>query len=578
MESSFSPYSPSTSNTLLNPLDSPNENLQVVFPQIPNHLTIQQLQSLPLSQQFQLQNLEYQLLMLSTTSVSSLMKSLLFPSQVRQNLKGNIKECLQDIHKELSECSHILKKTENAAWKSNVNWKSNDNWKLNDNWKSNDSELKDENAASKVDSIKMVDEKRHFQSNATLSSKDRLLLFQLFDQKNNIESILEIPSLMISCLNQDLYSEVWDLHQYLETLTENYGDKIPILKDLSQQSIQIMSKLISKIFHQLCLPKITIPQCLRFVTILRQLNLCSENDLKIIFLQNRLKHLRELQLDSFTRFISSSQVQPVQMDKYPNFKKELPDTLSQTSSHVYDFLLESTQSLKAYLLPVITQYKALFQKGSNLEDEMILSSCIHYHVTLPYTNTIKGYLLYIQESEKLARIAEEIQFTCQSLAKIGIDIRQILDLYFTLQMENILNKFFTQPIIEFRQNLQSYSWDISDTSMTVVSNQQQKQLLLYRPIALLTNSLLTALNELKNFPILQLKYYSLNQIVKAIQSSINISIEMKDNNSISIKEKNFSEFMNIFRKELPEFIFECFKNIYQVNSEEKEKFLSNFVL
>mmetsp|Transcript_6039 Transcript_6039/g.22842 ORF Transcript_6039/g.22842 Transcript_6039/m.22842 type:complete len:521 (-) Transcript_6039:53-1615(-) len=478
-------------------------------PIIPRHLSIQHLISLPSTQHHQLTHLQSQLLDLSTTHIASLMRSLEFPTTVRNNLGRHLSNVATDVLTLCAECR---------------------------------SELNHKPAPSTPSSFTASSHETHHLNTLLLNHTD------------SIEAIMQIPSLMQSCLVQDMYTEVLDLHHYLNTLTTKYANSIPILHTLHAQSRRIMATLMRKIVHQLRMTKLSVPHCLRLLTILKRLDLCNERELRILFLQNRLKHLRDMYRQEHAKFLS-----------VPNMHMLEKETLS---NFIFNYLLDLTRSLKASIFPVITQYRAMFHDSNHMDDQIILTSCIYYHVTLPYVNVIKSQLKHVSSAEQLAKLADECHYTSQTLAKIGADLRHLLQHDFLTAMRTHIDSLLDAALHEFVQNLHSFNWLPTDTAYATIS-QTQKELLTYRPLSIFANSLLSALNELREFPIVQLCAHAIGKLEDIFRAALAQCDTIKSRYPFDDNERQqFSHFVRVLGKVLPEYMMDgLLVNIYDAQQQ-----------
>ena len=89
-------------------------------------------------------------------------------------------------------------------------------------------------------------------------------------QKESIDKLLQIPKLILTCIQNKLYDEALDLHDFLLDLIHRYHN-IKLLIDLYNQVISHISYMKQNLLQQLS-RSIQLTQCLQLFSYLRRIN------------------------------------------------------------------------------------------------------------------------------------------------------------------------------------------------------------------------------------------------------------------------------------------------------------------
>jgi len=405
----------------------------------------------------------------------------------------------------------------------------------------------------------------HFmQTVAPEIKRERTRIKQCSTLYDSIAQLLEIPQLAENCIQNELYSEALDLEEFTRKLARNHvasallennsnndaGAAIVttqpnitsstlILEQLAQEtSTIVLNSVMRKLLVHLR-SAINVPMCLKMLTHLRRLNVLSERELRILFLQSRCSYVQHQVIASVPR----------------------------KSMSPYQYLSQVTDILKLQVFEMVTQYQALFPNTAVLSSsssiaahvgspsssgsspsimnspsatlsldaaveakkgaqaaESIVSVCIT-HLIYPYIELLKQDLQRITSGEEINNLMKQCLYCGQTLARIGADFRGLLVPLFVQRVRQMFEQQLNDAIDTFcKHNEHSFKW--CEYKIPSISSHQQLQqqqlegnpfapprsLLAFPQLAEFTNDLLRALNELRLCAPLQL-YPQLNKIL-----------------------------------------------------------------
>ncbi|KAL3265237.1 hypothetical protein HHI36_009451 [Cryptolaemus montrouzieri] len=97
--------------------------------------------------------------------------------------------------------------------------------------------------------------------------------------------ILELPQLMHSFIDDGLYDDALELASYVRKLHLKHSD-IPIFKNILEDVEKGWFSMLHQLLYQLR-QEITLPKCLQIVGLLRRMEVFTEIELRLKFLQTR---------------------------------------------------------------------------------------------------------------------------------------------------------------------------------------------------------------------------------------------------------------------------------------------------
>ncbi|XP_047130610.1 conserved oligomeric Golgi complex subunit 8 isoform X1 [Hydra vulgaris] len=306
--------------------------------------------------------------------------------------------------------------------------------------------------------------------------------------------ILEVPQLMNTCVRNGNYEEALDLMRFVRGLEKKFFS-IRILVDIGSKVNSFTQLMLNQLLEQLR-DNIQLPACLRIISYIRLLDVFSESELRLTFLQARDSWLKSLLLD-------------------------IPQ------NDAYTYLVKVIEVNRVNLFDIVTQYKAIFSDGHpsySKDKSFILQSWI--------TRKISEFVLVLSKMltpELICRM-ESIYSHCMyfglSFSRIGADFRGLLVPIFQKVILHHFKHTVDITTTRFRDNIRVY------TTFDHKRKENEKKLfksdsftpphhlLCFPPIVFYTNGILGAFNDLRQFPALSFVFI----IKKIIQSSLEKSM------------------------------------------------------
>lgn len=188
--------------------------------------------------------------------------------------------------------------------------------------------------------------------------------------------------------------------------------------------------------------------------------------------------------------------------------------------HDYETLKRATDTHRVVLFDIVMQYRAIFADDTSQADSLamaqdasgsadgglLLYSWAQYRTSL-YLQCLENALPNVKEAASLASLLEHCMYCGMSLGRVGLDFRPLLSSIF----ESTIIQRFSDTIDHangtFQAALSSHKWialpktgtgSASDSSRSSQSLTPPFALLEHPPLALFTNSVLQAFNDLRH--------------------------------------------------------------------------------
>jgi hypothetical protein len=203
----------------------------------------------------------------------------------------------------------------------------------------------------------------------------------------------------------------------------------------------------------------------------------------------------------------------------------LVDDLEEIES--YEYLKRLTELYRLHVFDAIMMYRAVFfdspssieVKASIIKESAALYSWVQHRLVL-FELALKKHLPMIHEGGNLASVLEHCLYCGSSLSRVGLDFQAILQPLFEECILNIFSATLANAVEAFNTRLESHKWvslpaPIAGRSKELKhsaegnSDEPLEQdlappyaIMEHLPLAVLTNGILTALNDLRHCALL----------------------------------------------------------------------------
>ncbi|KAM4800591.1 conserved oligomeric Golgi complex subunit 8 [Urocitellus parryii] len=325
---------------------------------------------------------------------------------------------------------------------------------------------------------------RNFVKEAEEISSNRRMNTLTLNRHTEILEILEIPQLMDTCVRNSYYEEALELAAYVRRLERKYSS-IPVIQGIVNEVRQSMQLMLSQLIQQLR-TNIQLPACLRVIGYLRRMDIFTEAELRVKFLQARDAWLRSI------------------LTTIPN-------------DDPYFHITKTIEACRVHLFDIITQYRAIFS-----DEDPLLPTAMGEH-TVNEGAIFHGWVLqkvsqFLQVLEtdlyrgiggRLDSLLGQCMYFGLSFSRVGADFRGQLAPVFQQVAINTFQKAIQEAVEKFQDEMNSYTL-ISAPAILGSSNipaavpatqpgtlQPPMVLLDFPPLACFLNNILVAFNDLR---------------------------------------------------------------------------------
>ncbi|XP_062966851.1 conserved oligomeric Golgi complex subunit 8 isoform X1 [Cynocephalus volans] len=325
---------------------------------------------------------------------------------------------------------------------------------------------------------------RNFVKEAEEISSNRRMNTLTLNRHTEILEILEIPQLMDTCVRNSYYEEALELAAYVRRLERKYSS-IPVIQGIVNEVRQSMQLMLSQLIQQLR-TSIQLPACLRVIGYLRRMDIFTEAELRVKFLQARDAWLRSI------------------LTAIPN-------------DDPYFHITKTIEACRVHLFDIITQYRAIFS-----DDDPLLPPVMGEH-TVNKSAIFHGWVLqkvsqFLQVLEtdlfqgigsRLDSLLGQCMYFGLSFSRVGADFRGQLAPVFQRVAIRTFQKAVQQAMEKFQDEMNSYTLMSAPailSSSTVPAAVPATQpgtlqppmvLLDFPPLACFLNNILVAFNDLR---------------------------------------------------------------------------------
>lgn len=360
--------------------------------------------------------------------------------------------------------------------------------------------------------------------------------------------ILELPQLMDTCIRNGNYEEALELAAYVRRLGKKHG-QIPIIasivKDVEVAWLSMLHQLLAQLRTDLQLPK-----CLQVVGYLRRMELFSEAELRLKFLQARDTWLQ-------------------------NLLSAIP---KDDGNH---HLSKTIELSRIHLFNIVTQYRAIFSdddpilplaKDQNINESAIFYSWINEKVSQFLTTLEQDLNRGVGSS--LDSIIGQCMYFGLSFSRVGADFRGLLAPIFIGTVSRNFEHAVRKASKKFEQDMENFTlpkFPHSSLSKSVPSSQSSKQehppqcLLEFHPLADYCNGILSAFNELRLCAPIALAHTATNHLRESLGAVVRCTLAFyrQEQQALTQAEKdNFTRFCACFAGQLLPYLQKCLHALF----------------
>lgn len=309
-------------------------------------------------------------------------------------------------------------------------------------------------------------------------AQSRHLTSLTLSKHTQLLEILELPQLMDTCVRNGYYEEALEIVAYVRRLEKKHTD-IPIIVGIVKEVQSGTRLMLGQLLAQLRTP-LALPQCLKVIGLLRRLDVFTEPELRLKFLQAR---------DSW----------------FNGILKGIP------REDAYQHIIKVVEASRVHLFDIVTQYRAIFSDDDNrfgLGDPEVNEQAIFHGWILHKVNQFIRLVdkdLQRGVGSNLEAVLAQCMFFGQSFSRIGADFRNLLIPVFQKAALLQLEKDIRTANIKFDETLSCFSLmeaqQLSSSSIFLPETQDKTRpplsLMEFGPLAYYMNGLVAAFNTLR---------------------------------------------------------------------------------
>ncbi|XP_069115887.1 conserved oligomeric Golgi complex subunit 8-like [Argopecten irradians] len=360
--------------------------------------------------------------------------------------------------------------------------------------------------------------------------------------------ILEMPQLMDTCVRNSYYEEALELAAHVKRLEKKHAN-IPVIANIVAEVKNSAQLMLNQLIQQLR-TNVQLPACLRVIGYLRRMDVFTEAELRIKFLQAR---------DSWFQGI---------LDAIP---KDDP----------YVHITKTIEASRVHLFDIITQYRAIFSDedpilSTNKEESVNESALFHGWVVQKVSQFLSILETNLQQGVggRLDSILGQCMYFGLSFSRVGADFRGLLAPIFQRAALQGFKLTLAESLQRFEGNMQSYNLlQVTSTvgSLSYSTGTQSGQmfppaiLLDYYPLAAYCNDVLSAFNELRLCSPISLAC----SIAEVLQESllqisrITLAYYRAEESTFDPREKDhFCQFCQVYATDLLPYLNKCLQQLF----------------
>nr|XP_033797910.1 conserved oligomeric Golgi complex subunit 8 isoform X2 [Geotrypetes seraphini] len=372
------------------------------------------------------------------------------------------------------------------------------------------------------------------------------------NRHTEILEVLEIPQLMDTCVRNGYYEEALELATYVRRLEKKHSS-IPVIQSIVLEVRQSAQLMLEQLVQQLR-TGLQLPACLRVLGYLRRMDIFTEAELRVKFLQAR---------DAWLRSIQSS----------------IPE------DDPYFHITKTIEMCRVHLFDIITEYRALFSDEDPLlvpcGDQALSEAAIFHGWVLQKV----AHFLQILEQDlqkgvgsRLDSLLGQCMYFGLSFSRVGADFRGQLVPIFQRVALTTFRRAVQEAVDKFQEEMNCYTLILApavlgNSSVAPVSVpsshpgtlQPPMALLDFSPLACFLNGVLTAFNDLRlccPVAVAQDVTSALEEALSQVTKII-LAFHQAEEAAFSVKEQElFVQFCTAFLEDLLPYLNRCLQLLF----------------
>lgn len=377
-------------------------------------------------------------------------------------------------------------------------------------------------------------------------------------RNSDLADLLEIPSMMSTCISNDNFDDALDLEAFLDKMSNLrpcLGTVKELLWNITGSTMLMLMKLLEKLRCN-C----QLSDSLRIVGHLRRLSIFTEIDLRSNYLNCRESWLGNVHLE-FEHQFGGSQIEQRHMDAYEEGKK-------------------LTDKVRISLFEVIMQYRTIFGMDEftcEIDDSGLLNSWAMRYV-LKYLYSLQKLLPHIAGGANYASLYDHCMYCGVGLGRVGLDIRYSLTPIFLKSAELRFRRAMMNAVENLESSLRHQRW-ITLRSYSTIStlthgseaghhpktdlNSPPLDLMDHPPLAVFSNCIIQGINDLRHINPLALQDVVLEHLLEALETASLVIFQCHESSFIREHEVDlYLNLCNAARDNAFPYLLDCVRNLY----------------
>ena len=398
---------------------------------------------------------------------------------------------------------------------------------------------------------------------------------QLQAHLGSVQELLEVPGLIEACVRAGAYDSALELGAFVAKLEVLHPD-LAAVRGLAREAAAARGRMLEQLLGRLE-TTVQLPECLRVVGYLRRTARFSEGELRLQFVTRRDRWMQAAManLDHSAAAARAAAAPAAAADP----------AAAAGAGGAYDYIKRLTDLHRVHMFDIVMQYRAIFSGdggaggaavaggGGGFSGAGILSDWAAVAVGR-YMGVVRARLAEISEGAQLASVLEHCMYCGMSLSRVGCDFRGLLVPFFEVRAAEIFLQGVAEALSSFSQMVHAHQWAAAPALVAPPKAAEAApqggggdlpplELLGHPPLAVLTNGLLAALNEIRHCAALSLRPRVAGGLEAALRDAAGTLAGLGEAAVLEGPEREgHAEFCRAFREVAVPYLAGCLGKIY----------------